>query len=403
MKTELPTRRHWIKKLSLVLAGIFAVLLIACLCCYVWLWSWTWKAAPEFHENWASDERSALTAFDDRLYQIFTDSLDAVGPDSDLIDILCGVHPLRRFWNSLQNVVGMRGACADIREQLYHFARSGHAGDERMVYIHLNNQRLGTSPTILAAASSHLRAVEALVAHGSNPNMLALIEEEYYEPMELETPLTPIINGIFNDGSEIPWEERRKTADFLIAHGADINGTQRIIGLACDIPLMLKQPADPRPWMWALDHGKTVSAENMKTIVTTPAAEELLERILREKKADLNAVDDGTTLLQSFLTWVGEYRDNKDRAESIQKLQVEKRLDMLLAAGIDPNFVPAPPEPRRPDESEEDYEERTENFTCFSRFTPLETITYYHERAVEPWLRELCLRLIDKLRSAGAR
>ena len=98
MKTELPTRRHWIKKLSLVLAGIFAVLLIACLCCYVWLWSWTWKAAPEFHENWTSDERSALTAFDDRLYQIFTDSLDAVGPDSDLIDIICGVHPLRRFW-----------------------------------------------------------------------------------------------------------------------------------------------------------------------------------------------------------------------------------------------------------------------------------------------------------------
>ena len=249
----------------------------------------------------------------------------------------------------------------------------------------------------MAAGRGQLRAVEALVAHGANPNAVSKLEEEYYHPLELETPLTPILSGHFLGDAEIPWEERRKTAEFLLANGADINGTKRSIGFACDIALMLSQPRDTRPWMWAIDHGKTVSVENFCTMLALEEAGELVERVLREKLVNLNDTSYERTALQSLLAKLM----GKKAPAAMEELQLlEKRLDMLLEAGADPNLVPDEAAPPRPGESEEEYQDRLNQFNGI-RETPLEIVEHALQAPDSTEYHKLCERLLEKLHAAG--
>ena len=356
---------------------------------YAWLFGWTWKEAPEFHENWTVEERAALTGFDTCVQGIFHESLNL---------LTAKTFTAMQLSDIAQLIIQTRIMCSDVREQLHHFARCGHARDERIVYVEEQNQRIGITPTIMAAGRGQLRAVEALVAHGANPNAVSQLEEKYYHPLELETPLTPILSGHFLGDVKIPWEERRKTADFLLAHGADINGTKRGIGFACDVALMLGEPLDPRPWMWAIDHGKTVSTENLCTMLALKESGELLERVLREKLVNLNDTTYNRTALQSLLApLIG--KKASARMEELQLL--EKRLDMLLAAGANPNLVPDEAAPPHPGESEEAYQDRMLQFDGIKE-TPLEIVEQAQEAPGPTWYREVCERLKNKLRHAGA-
>lgn len=81
---------------------------------------------------------------------------------------------------------------------------------------------------------------------------------------------------------------------------------------------------------------------------------------------------------------------------------MEEYLDMLLAAGANPNLIPAAPEPQRPGESDDEYEERINNSDALHD-TPLDIVTKALERAELPAHRELCRRIIEKLKRAGAK
>lgn len=270
-----------------------------------------------------------------------------------------------------------------------------------MVYVEENRARIGITPTIMAAAHGHLKAVEALVAHGANPNAVSREEEQYYHPLELETPLSPILSGHFIGDTKIPWKERRKTAEFLLANGADINGTKRIIGFACDIALMLSHPRDPQPWMWAIEHGKTVSVENLCTMLALKEAGELVERVLQEKLVNLNDSTYDRTALQSLLApLMGKKAPGMMKNQQEQQL-LEKRLGMLLAAGADPNMMPDEAAPPLPGEDEEAYQDRMLQFNGIKE-TPLEIVEKALESTGPTEYREFCERLKNKLRAAGA-
>ena len=359
---------------------------------YIWLFSWTWKTTPEFHESWTVEERAALTDFDTCVQGIFHKSLDMLTAIT-----FTAMNPC----HTLQRIKQIRIMCADVREQLHHFARCGHAKDERMVYIEENRVRIGITPTIMAAARGHLKAVEALVAHGANPNAVSREEEQYYHPLELETPLYPILSGHFIGDTEIPWKERRKTAEFLLANGADINGTKQSIGFACDIALMLSHPRDPQPWMWAIEHGKTVSVENLCTMLALKEAGELVERVLQEKLVNLNDTTYDRTALQSLLApLMGKKAPDMMKNQQEQQL-LEKRLGMLLAAGADPNMVPDEAAPPLPGEDEEAYQDRMLQFNGIKE-TPLEIVEKALESTGPTEYREFCERLKNQLRAAGA-
>ena len=392
MNAQLPTRRHWFRRIGIGIGCLLTTLVLALGCGFGWLWSWTWKGAPDFHESWTAEERAALTAFDASLRTPLSESLELLTEPT---------YTATHIFHELSNVIETRNMCADIRKQLHHFACCGHARDERMVYIEELGQRIGITPTIMAAGRGHLRTVEALVAHGANPNAVSQLEEQLYHPMELETPLSPIISGHFIGDVKIPWEERRRTADFLLAHGADINGTKRAIGFACDVALMFGEPLDPRPWMWAIDHGKTVSVENLCTMLAMKEAGELLERVLREKLVNLNDTSGSRTALQSLLISL-KGRKAPAIMEDPQKSQLlEKRLDMLLAAGANPNLVPDDAAPPRPGESEEAYQDRRLQFDGIKE-TPLEIVEKARQTPGSTEYHDFCERIMNKLRAAGA-
>lgn len=389
MNAQLPDRKPWRRKAGIGLGALIATLALGC--GYIWLFGWMWKEAPEFHENWTEEEHAALIDFDTCVQGIFHDSMDM---------LTAKTFAAMQLSDIAQLIIQTRIMCSDVREQLHHFARCGHARDERMVYVEENWQRFGITPTLLAAGRGHLRAVEALVAHGANPNTVSRLEEHYYHPLELETPLSPILSGHFIGGETIPWETRRRTAEFLLANGADINGTKRSIGFACDIALMLSHPRDPRPWMWAIDHGKTVSVENFCTMLALEEAGELVERVLREKLVNLNDTSYERTALQSLLAQLKGKKAPAAMEEQQARQLLERRLDMLLAAGADPNLVPDDAAPLRPGESEEEYQDRLNQFNGI-RETPLEIVEHALQAPGSTEYHKLCERLLEKLHDAG--
>lgn len=381
-----------------------AVLLIAlCLAAgggAIWLWGWTWKGSPTFHENWTPEERAAITEFDVHLRkQYSSDAVEAIMahvrafcqiPDGDSVSP--GIK------ERLAAAYVARMVAAPVSGMLHRFAESGDAASSETVSF---DRVQGLTPAIVAAQTGHLKALEALVKHGADPNAIAFITDEYTDSMEVDTPISPLLYGRYTTGRSLPWETRRQTAEFLLAHGGNLNASQRINKLSCDMALMLRTPECIASWEWALNHGMRMTPGNLNLIVRFAEARPLLERVLREKSVDVNDCSSPRTVLQSLL-WVllGPYDEERWREEQPEKM-MEAHLDMLLAAGADPNLIPKEAEPQRPGESEEEYKERLNNSDAL-KDTPLDIATKALKRAELPAHRELCRRMIEKLKLAGA-
>lgn len=383
------------------LVGLLIILLLVVVGGAIWLWGWTWKDSPTFHENWTPEERSAITEFDVHLRkQYSSDAVEAMMshartfhqiPDDD------SVSPGIKEWLTAAYLARM--VAAPVSGMLHRFAESGDASSSETFSfdgVH------GLTPAIVAAQTGHLKALEALVKHGADPNAIAFIADEYTESMEVDTPISPLLYGRYTTGRSLPWETRRQTAEFLLAHGGNLNASHRINKWSCDMALMLCAPERIAPWEWALNHGMRMTSENLNLIVSFAEARPLLERVLREKSVDVNDCSSTRTVLQSLLcVLLRPYDEERWRADQPGKM-MEAYLDMLLAAGADPNLIPKEAEPQRPGESDEEYEERIDNSDAL-RDTPLGIATKALERAELPAHRELCLRIIEKLKQAGAK
>jgi hypothetical protein len=165
---------------------------------------------------------------------------------------------------------------------------------------------------------------------------------------------------------------------------------------------MIDPPKSIAPWEWALNNGLPMTADGLGVLVGFAEGRPLLERVLREKQVDVNDVSGSLTVLQCLLIPLSRsYNENEWNDEGRVKV-MEEYLDMLLAAGANPNLIPVAAEPQRPGESEEEYEERIDNSDALGD-TPLDIATKALKRAELPAHRELCLRIIEKLKLAGAK
>lgn len=381
------------------LGGIALTLVLAVGGFCLWLWGWTWKSTPEFHESWTQEERVALTAFDWLLKDQMDDYVPMIIDQSRRESFITA--PLT-IWESIDYACAIRDFFASITSQLHQAIESGHAGEKE--YVDIRNpfgcKLSGYTPAIVAAQHAHLDAMKALVQHGANPNTIVQQIDGDADNTEFETPLTPVLNGHFITGEKIPWETRRKYAEWLMAQGADINGTRRITGIACDLPLVCGFEEGAAPWLWALDHGKTVTVENLCNIAASRDSTALLERILQDKLVDINDASSTKTVLQALLNQLAA-SDEEDFAELMRR-DIERKLDMLLAAGADPNLVPSDALPQQPGESDEAYEQRCEASHADTTY-PLDMATIGLEFSDYPPTREYWQRIIEKLRAAGAR
>ena len=381
------------------LGGIALTLVLAVGGFCLWLWGWTWKSTPDFHESWTQEERSALTAFDRLLKDQMDDYVPMIIEQSRRESFITA--PLT-IWECIDYACAIRDFFAGITNQLQQAIESGHAGREEQVDFRnpFGCAVRGYTPAIVAAQHAQLDAMKALVQHGANPNANAMQIDGDADNTEAETPLTPLLNGHFITGEKIPWNTRRQFAEWLLAQGADINGTRRIIGIACDLPLVCGFEEGAAPWQWALDHGKTVTVENLCNIAASRDSTALLERILQDKLVDINDASSTKTVLQVLMNQLAA-SDEEDFAELMQR-DIERKLDMLLAAGADPNLVPLAAQPQQPGESDEAYEQRRETSHADTRY-PLDIATSWLEYTDYPPMQEYCLRLIARLRAAGAR
>lgn len=387
-------RRRWIKRLGIILGSVVLAVLLAIGGTYVWLWCWSWKGDLDFHESWSGAERTALTQLEAEIHQGLGDVVAAVDAEPDFFDIfIAGHNDLEALLDDLHTVYIGRNLAAELSSQLHRIARSGQGADDGLI-VYGSQQEHQTTLSIFASAIGKLQALEALVAHGADPNTVLYTGKG----TEAETPLTLVINGRFLDGKRIAWEERQKTADFLLQHGADINGTKRIIGIACDMSLMLQ--GESAPWLWALSHGKTMSIENLCHIVASHGATPVLEHVLREKSHDINDASGKETVLQALLTPL-RYLTDDEAWQDLQERQTELRLDMLLAAGARPDLLPEAAAPQRPGESDDEYIERLHSSNANDDL-PVDIVLDAMEESELPQHRELCQRILDKLRTAGA-
>ena len=383
---------RWLGRL---LVGISAILLLLAGGCVIWLWGWTLKDDPKFHESWTPQEQTALTDFDRYLrHQYAADAFTAM-ENWQLMFKDSGM-PIRTLgWREkLMAAYTAKMVAAPISDMLHEAAETGSAAQSGSVSF---MDTYGFTPAIVAAQTAHLKALEALVRHGANPNSIADVRQAGCEVMEVDTPLSPLLNGQFTNGRHLPWEERRATAEVLLKHGADINCTQILHGRSCDMALMMRNPEGDAPWQWALDNGLIMQHRNLVSIVLTPSTRALVERALRDKLVDINAVDVGGTVLQYLSRRLLFIHD-----DGLTDAEWELYFDMLLAAGADPNLIPQNAGPQRPGESDEEYEERLASGGLIHEF-PLTIVNAALEKATTPARRELCLRALEKLRAAGAR
>lgn len=381
------------------LAGLLIALLLAAGGGALWLWGWTWKAAPSFHESWAAEERTAIAEFDAYLRQQYAaDAVDIMMAYARFFQEAMGGEVISPgVVEQLAAAYVARIVAAPVSGMLHRFAESGDASAADTVSF---QDMHGLTPAIIAAQTGHLKALEALVRHGANPNAISISKpDENTEPREGDTPISPLLSGHFTNGRRLPWETRRQTAAFLLAHGCNLNTSRRINKLNCDMALLLRTPESIAPWEWALDHGMSMNLENLNLIVTFAKGQPVLERVLREKLVDVNDVSGSRTVLQSLLLVLLQPYDEETWGQDQPDMFMEKHLDMLLAAGADPNLIPRDAEPQRPGESDEAYEERL-NCSDALRDTPLDIASTALERAELPAQRELCRRIIEKLKLA---
>ena len=299
------------------LVGMLITLLLAAGGGAVWLWGWTWKGTPQFHESWTPEERTAIAEFDVFLKTSFVDAaLEYMGHPDEL-------HPVMKAFLA-------KSICGPVSSQLRQIAETG---DAAVPGVEILSGR-GVTPALLASQSAHFDALKALIRHGANPNAGLNIADDSEPENLVEFPLTPLISGNFiHRDKNIPWEERRVIADFLIEHGADINA-DRIIGLCCFMPYLLHDEKDSAPLLWAIEKGYKATGEHLQLMINFEGAQlELIEAMLKSNPELANEVDDGKTPLQHLTEIAG--------AASQRLAELEPILKLLLQYGADPALLPS--------------------------------------------------------------
>ncbi len=270
-----------------------------------------------FHESWSPEERAALTEFHRYLMQDF---------HSDMwIRHAATLEAIRSHAPEFSQAV--QGESEQLRESTFHEKiRQEITPILKQLAASATNGTV-KEPTdstirasILAAQTGYLSAVRALVAHGADVN--GQESDDMYS-----TPFTEVLNGVCINGRKLPWKERKATVEFLLSQGAELNPEGEAVLIALQLSLQIGHETEP--WHWALDHGRQVTPACLDTMMTCPGGYSLAERVIREKRVNVN--DDGgyRTPLQALI-YAATCCDYTDE---LQELEAESKLSLLLTAG----------------------------------------------------------------------
>lgn len=382
------------------MGSMFTLLLLTLAGGAWWLYGWQWHSGMSFHESWTAEERAALTQFERYLHTQLADDMGLVYEAvEDTMEELVNEMSAEEEENEdeatdewtdeskatpkeplglttrLTMAVLMKLQIAPIDAALHEVAATGMGDPAELVSTPGGGP---ISPALLAAQLADLQALKALINHGADPNIIMTLNGT-----ETETMTSPLLNGMFINSQVLPWEQRREMLDFLHSHGADLNRSKKLVPRSLKIALQCRE--EPQAWHWALDHGKTVSTDEFCDMLEVPVALPLVERVLAAKMVNVNDNSGKQTPLQA-LTYSMRYAE-------VEQLDAgyEKMLDLLLAAGADPNLTTADTRrtPLQIMQSRTDFERSDgmpENSCCIEG----------------PDIRTRWEMLCDKLRAAGA-
>ena len=399
--------RHVLKAIG----GLFLLVGVAVGGSLCWLYGWTWRGElTEFHESWSAGERAALRELDHYLrHQLVDDAtrLDLVSvtlsgeplppekqqliqlfsaADSDIppleeqqliIEAWRAKAPELSMWQQLKADCIARCLIAPVAEQLVQIAADGQAdrpAPESDIGAFILRQMphyvsVGMTPAIAASLYGNYAALRALIRQGANPNaqMRTLYSSVPGDEEEADFAITPLLAGVSLNNIRTPWSERKPHAEYLLAHGADLNKSP-YIALCCTADLALHQ--QPEPLLWAMENGLIPGIDTVCSIIKYPGTLPLLCYVLQNKLVDINDRSGKATAMQMLAGCIAHARTD----EELSKLEVEEKLELLLQAGANPDIIPRMAEPRNPSESEDDYDERISYCPDFATATASELL-----------------------------
>lgn len=383
-----------------VMGSMFTLLLLTLAGAAWWLWGWQWHSGMSFHESWTAEERAALTQFERYLHTQLADDMGLVYEAvEDTMEELVNEMSAEEEENDdeatdewtdeskatpkeplglttrLTMALLMKLQIAPIDAALHEVAATGKGDPAGLISTPGGDK---TTPALLAAQLGDFPALRALINHGADPNVIMT-----YEGREIECMLSPLLNGMFINSRTIPWEQRREMLDFLISHGADLNRSKKMVPLSLNIALQARE--EPQVWLWALEHGKKVSTDDFCEMLEAPEGTPLVEYVLAHQMVNVNDNSGKRTPLQALAEGLWGVA-----AEAIETSRYEERLNLLLAAGADPNLTTESTRrtPLQIMQSRTDFERSDgmpENSCCIEG----------------PDIRTRWQMLCDKLRSAG--
>lgn len=399
--------RHVLKAIG----GLFLLVGVAVGGSLCWLYGWTWRGElTEFHESWSADERAALRELDHYLrHQLVDDAIrlgligvtlsgEAIPPekqefmqlfsaaDSDLppreeqqliIEAWRAKAPELSMWQQLKADCIARCLIAPVAEQLVQIAADGQANRPatesdigafilRRMHHYVN---VGMTPAIAASLYGNYAALRALIRQGANPNaqVRTLYSSVPGDEEEADFAITPLLAGVSLNYIRTPWSERKPHAEYLLAHGANLNKSPHI-ALCCTADLALHQ--QPEPLLWAMENGLIPGIDTVCTLIQYPGTLPLLRYVLQNKLVDINDRSGRETAIQALVCRVVYMRTD----EELVMLEAEEKLELLLQAGANPDLIPRMTEPRRSGESEEEYDERMSSCPDFASATATELL-----------------------------
>lgn len=385
--------RKVLKWLGISLVSIAALLLLLAGAFWYWVNDWQRLERPEFHSGWTAAQQADLVEIDNFFAHDLQATALLIYVQSHLDDK--GSEWLTNKWTSFPAMLmNRRNVFKPLREALHETMATGR-GD------------ICTADGIpVAAFAFRLQKPDLLremVKRGCDPNKTYTPWDSLY--LGGEPAVVNLLSDAFNPYSTfvdrwIPADEHLALLDFLCAHGADMakipNAEVAAIHSAMAIS---REPSDNGALLeWGLEHGLRINAGLLSYVVRHASTRPFLERALRKKLVDINAVDGDTTVLQGMLLRLLNNAHDAQLTEG----EWESRLDLLLSEGADPNLLPRKPEPQRPGESSEEYENRVCASERYQKL-PLDIALEALEKAKNPERRQLCLRVLEKLRAAGAK
>ena len=347
---DTPKSRHrWWRIAAWVMGSMFTLLLLTLAGAAWWLWGWQWHSSMSFHESWTTEERAALTQFERYLHTQLADDMGLVYEAvEDTMEELVNEMSAEEEenddettdeWTDESNATPkeplglttrltmallMKLQIAPIDAALHEVAATGKGDPAELISTPGGDK---TTPALLAAQLGDFPALKALINHGADPNVIMT-----YEGREIECMLSPLLNGMFINSRTIPWEQRREMLDFLISHGADLNRSKKMVPLSLNIALQARE--EPQVWLWALEHGKKVSTDDLCEMLEATEGTPLVEYVLAHQMVNVNDNSGKRTPLQALSEGLWSVA-----AEAIETSRYEERLNLLLAAGADPNLT----------------------------------------------------------------